>query len=188
MSATIRIQVRDCNINEIWTCHVPPTVTVGQFKNELFSFTKTPMRLALWFGSMVLLNSRLISDYDLKDGDELQIHNPTRFFSVSIFILIDTFPPPGDNEERTSLEITPSTVNTILDIKRILQSDHNPEIFGNQVEDLEISEVAVSPSGDLILINNYEETTDRVPLGDAVKIEELGFHVNDLSLWAKRGS
>lgn len=112
------------------------------------------MRLALWFGSMVLLNSRLISDYGLKDGDKLKIHNPTSFFSASIFILIDTFPPPGDNEEWPSLEISPSTVNTILDIKRILQSDHNPEIFGNQVEDLEISEVAVSPSGDLILINN----------------------------------
>lgn len=188
MSATICIQVRDCNINEVWTCHVPPSVTVGQFKNELFSFTKTPMRLALWFGSMVLLNSRLISDYDLKDGDELKIHDPTRFFNVSVFILIDTSPPPGDNEEWPSLEITASKMNTILDIKRMLQSDHSPEIFGNQVEDLEISEVAVSPSGDLILINNQEETADRVPLGDAVKIEELGFDVHDLSLWAKRVS
>lgn len=188
MSATIRIQVRDQNINEVWTCHVQPTATVGELRTELFSFTNTPKRLALWLGKRVLINSRLISHYDIKDGTELRIYDPTRFSKVSIRILIDISPPPGNNDEWPSLEISVSKMNTILDIKRILQSEHSPQTFGYQVDELEISEIAVGPSGDRILNNNEEKTTNRVLLGDVVKIEQLGFEVKGFSLWAKRVS
>lgn len=188
MSETIRIRIRDYNINEVWTWEVRPSMTVGEFKKKVFSFTNTPMRLSLWLENKVLINYHRISHYDITDGTELKIHDSTRFHKIPIIILIDTPSPPEiDDDQWPSVDISVSKMNTILDIKRILQTEHSPQVFGYGIDELEISEVTYDSNGDRIMTNGQEQAfTPRVPLEDAKKIEELMFDVENFALWVKK--
>lgn len=123
--------------------------------------TISPGGFDFWFGPWVLPDKYKLVQYPLKDGDEIQIRNPTIFLMIPLIVHINSAQLPEP--------LIVPRVMTIKDVKIMLQWPWL-EIFGDWPVRLEIFEG--KPSDGL------------VPLGDMIKVGELeDTHVQ--SLWER---
>lgn len=123
--------------------------------------TISPGGFDFWFGPWVLPDKYKLVQYPLKDGDEIQIRNPTIFLMIPLIVHIHSAQLPEPL-------IVPK-VMTIKDVKIMLQWPRL-ELFGDWPVRLEIFE--------------GEPSDGMVPLGDMIKVGELE-DMHFQSLWAK---
>lgn len=162
MSA-IRIHIRNVSTGEDWgTWNALPQDTVLEFRYQMSMRTISPGGFDFWFGSWVLHDKYKLAQYPLKDGDEIQIRDPTVFLMIPLIVHIDSAQLPEP--------LIVTKLRTIKDIKVMLQQAR-AEMFGDWPERLDI--YAGEPSGGM------------VPLGDMVKVGELE-DMHGHALWAKR--
>lgn len=162
MSA-IRIQIRNRSTGEDWGAwNVLSQDTVLEFKYQMSMRTVSPGGFDFWFGPWILRDKYKLSQYPLRDGDEIQIHDPGVFLMIPLVVHIDSAQLPEP--------LIVTKVMTIKDVKIMLRRPR-PEMFGDWPVCLDIY---------------VEEPSDGMePLGDTVKVGELG-DMHGHSLWAKR--